>query len=149
MAAAYCDTRDDRLDFLRYDLIACQIIEEKERFCPLHHDIVHAHGHRVDADRIVLIHGKGDFQLRAYAIRSRDEHRLRVFVLIQSEQSAKAAQVGHHFRTERPFDVFFHPLNRFIPGRDINAGFLVCFRHERDPLLWIRGSSKSHLSITK
>ncbi|MNI96731.1 hypothetical protein D3C73_1552460 [compost metagenome] len=77
----------------------------------------------------MLIHRERDFQLGAYAVGSRYQHRLLIFIFVQPEQSAETAQISHNLRTERPFDVLFHPLYRFIACRDIHTGVFVSFRH--------------------
>ena len=88
--------------FSGIDFAASQIIEEKQRLCALNDNIVHTHGNGVDPDRIMLIHGKSDFQLRAYAIRTRNEYRLLIFIFVQAEQPAEAPKIRQNFWTKCP-----------------------------------------------
>ena len=50
------------------------------------------------ADGVVTVHGKGDFQFRAYAVDTGHEHRLFHSFEIRSEEPAKAADFAEHLR---------------------------------------------------
>ena len=76
LTAAFRHTRHDGCDCFGGKFARCEIIEEKEGFCALAHDVVHAHGDRIDADRIVLVCEEGVFELGTHAVGTRDQHRL-------------------------------------------------------------------------
>jgi hypothetical protein len=56
------------------------VVKKKEGLGPGHQDVVGAHGHQVDPNGVVATQFQGQFQLGAYAIRPRYQHRLAVFV---------------------------------------------------------------------
>ncbi|MNJ47952.1 hypothetical protein D3C77_431300 [compost metagenome] len=93
LTAAICNSGHNRLDLGRNYFIAGEVVQEKERLRPLNDNVIDAHRHRVNPDRIMLVHRKSDFQLRSDAIRPRNEDWLLIFIFVQAEQSAKAAQI--------------------------------------------------------
>ncbi|CDN45272.1 hypothetical protein BN871_GZ_00050 [Paenibacillus sp. P22] len=127
--AAFGDAGDDRLDLGRLHLARRQVIEEEQRLGALHDDVVDAHGDGVDADRVMLVHGKSEHQLRADAVGAGDEHRLLVLVLVEAEHASEAAQAAQHLGAERSFHMLLHPFDRFVARRDVDSGLLVCLCH--------------------
>ena len=83
LPAPLCHAAHDGGDLLRLVLAAGTVIQEKERLAARAGNVVHAHGHAVDADGVVLIQGKGQFQLRADPVgaghQRRVLHRLKSF----------------------------------------------------------------------
>ena len=73
--AAVGHAGDDLFEHRRVVLAAGDVIEEEQRLGSLRHDVVDAHGHAVDADRVMLVHELGDDELRAHTIGAGDEHR--------------------------------------------------------------------------
>ncbi len=82
----------DRLGLLQAERPGGEVIEEQQRFCALHDQVVHAHGDEIDADRVVASDFDRHFQLRADAVRGGDEHRIVEACRPQIEQCTKAAQ---------------------------------------------------------
>ena len=78
------------------------VVEEEERLGPAAQGVVDAHGHQVDADRIVAAQGHGHLELRAHAVGARDQHG--VFVMpgeklvgeIELEKAGKPAFQGDY-----------------------------------------------------
>ena len=54
--AALGHTGYDLFDHFGVVFAACNIIQEKQGFCPAADDIVDTHGHAVDPDRVMLVH---------------------------------------------------------------------------------------------
>ena len=74
------------LQFARAD-----VIQKEKRFRAQHGDVVDAMIDKVLADRVVAVHGEGDFQLGAHAVGAGDQHRLAEFFGVEGEQAAEAA----------------------------------------------------------
>ena len=47
--------------------------------------------------RVMTVHGKGDFQFGADAVRAGNEDRLAVFFCVERKQSAEPPHPAHHF----------------------------------------------------
>ena len=56
----------------------CYVVQEDEGLGALGQDIVHAHGHGVDADGVVLVHCKCDLEFRTYTVGAAHQHGLLV-----------------------------------------------------------------------
>ena len=80
--AGACYTGYDIGHLFRQELAHRQIVEEEQGFCPLHQNIVDAHGHGILTDGIVLIEHKGQFKFRAHAVRTGYQHRLLVLAAV-------------------------------------------------------------------
>ena len=52
------------------------VVEEEEGLGTAHENVVRAHRHEVDADRVVAVHELRDLELGADAVGARDEHRV-------------------------------------------------------------------------
>ena len=59
------------------------VVEEEQRLGPAAERVVDAHRDQVDADRVVLVDERGDFELRAHAVGAGDEDRVFVIPLEQ------------------------------------------------------------------
>ncbi len=72
------------------------VVEEEQRLGALHDDVVDAHRHQVDADRV----GHGgldrDLELGADAVGAGDQDRVGEACRLEVEQAAEAAQSAHH-----------------------------------------------------
>ena len=80
------------------------VVEEEERVGALDGDVVDAHRHEVDADRVEAAGGLGDLQLRADAVGRADEHRLLV-ARGHRHEAPEHADVGEHLGPEGGADV--------------------------------------------
>src|SRR5690606_9372937 len=61
--AAAGDAVDHGFGHVDVEFAGGVIIKEKQRFGTLHQNVVYAHGHQVDADRVVPVQLHGQFQL--------------------------------------------------------------------------------------
>ncbi len=75
LTAALGDARDDRLDLPGFVVSHGHVVEELQRLGALRQHVVDAHGHGVDADRVVLVHLERQLELRAHAVGAAHEHR--------------------------------------------------------------------------
>ena len=78
----------------RPQLAGADVIEEEKRLRAEHGDVVDAMIDQILPDRVMAIHGKGDFQLGADAIHAGNEDRVAEFFDIQREQSAEPADLA-------------------------------------------------------
>ena len=78
-----------------------EVIEEEERLCAEHGDVVDAMVHEVRADGVMFVHGEGDLELRAHAVHAADQNRLAIFLKVEREQPAEAADFAEHFAAMR------------------------------------------------
>ncbi|MNI39736.1 hypothetical protein D3C73_939260 [compost metagenome] len=135
LMTAFGNPGNNRFDLLGHNLVAGQIIEEEQRLCTLHYNIVHTHGNRIDANRVVAVGRESDFELRAHTIGSRHEHRFFILVFIESEECTEPAELCHHFRTECALHMLLHAFYRFIASCNIHSGVFISFRHYWTPHL--------------
>ena len=90
------------------------VVQEKQRLGALGDDIVDAHRDDVLSNGIMLIHHKGQFQLRPDSICTADQHRLFHVQRTQIKQAAEAADAAHHAEAAGFFNVFFNQTNRLV-----------------------------------
>ncbi|MNC45344.1 hypothetical protein D3C75_942990 [compost metagenome] len=135
LMTAFGNPGNNRFNLFGHNLVAGQIIEEEQRLCTLHYNIVHTHGYRIDANRVVAVCRESDFELSAHTIGSRDEHRLFILVFVESEECTEPAELCHHFRTECTLHMLLHAFYRFIASRNIHSGVFISFRHFWTPHL--------------
>ena len=102
LAAALADAADDLGHGLGIQLAHGHVVEEEQRLRAGGKNIVHAHGHQIDAHRIVHAEALGHLELRAHAIGARHQKRIgHVLGRRDGEQAAEAADVAHHLGTVR------------------------------------------------
>ena len=102
-----------------------KVVEEEQRLGALDEDVVDAVVDEVATDRSVIAGHEGDLQLRADAVRARDEHRILETGGIQREQPAKRADVRQDAGREGALRERADTSDDFVPGVDINAGLAV------------------------
>jgi hypothetical protein len=139
--AARGDALDDVRMLLRFEPARGEIIKEEERLGALDDDVVHAHGHEVDADRVVPVHEEGDLELGAHAVGARDEHRGLVF--LEREEPSEPADVRHDLGPERGFDVGFYLLDEEVAGVDVDARVFVGYGHALSLLIFSGDSTRN------
>jgi hypothetical protein len=93
--AALGNAANDGSGRVHVQLAAGKVIEEEQRLSPLDQHVIDAHGHQVDADGVVHIPLKSQFQLGAYAVGAADQDGLLV-ALGHFKQSAKTANAGQY-----------------------------------------------------
>src|ERR1017187_620005 len=95
MLAGFGKTTHNFFDDLRLQFAGGEVVHKKHGRCALHRDVIHTVIHQVRAHRVVDIHFEGDFQFSAYAIHTRNQHRIYIF-LIDREQPAEATDLAQH-----------------------------------------------------
>ena len=73
----------------------------------------------------MLVQHKGEAQLRADAIRARDEHRLLIFAAIQGKEAAEAAEVAEDLRTIGRAHAVLDEFDGVVARIDVDAGILI------------------------
>ncbi len=121
LAAAFGDARDHARGRFRIELSAGEIVEKEERLGALDHDIVHAHRHKIDADRVVTARFDGDFQLGADAVIGRDEHGIGKARRLQIEEGAKSAERRARAGPRRGFGEGLYFLHKRLARVDVDA----------------------------
>ena len=106
------------------ELAAGEIVEEKQRLCALHEDVVHAHGHQVDAHGVVNIPFKRQFQLGAYAVGAAYQHGV-LILFADFHQRAEAAQAAQHFGAHGALGKGFDVFDQLVARIDIDTGIAV------------------------
>ncbi len=93
-AAAVGDAADHLQGGPGLELAGGEIVEKKKRLSPLRQDIVHPHGHEVDAHRIVGVHHEGDLELGPDPVCGRDQNRVAVLSALEIKEGAETADAG-------------------------------------------------------
>ncbi len=91
-AAAFGDAAHHTGGVGHRQLAGGEIVQEEQRLGALHHQIVHAHRHQVDAHLVVQAALDGHHQLGAHPVRATDQHRIGEAGRPQVEQRPEAAQ---------------------------------------------------------
>ncbi len=107
------------------ELAARVIVEEEQRLGPLGQDVVHAHRHEIDADRIVAAELHRELQLGAHPVGAGDQDRLAIIVPCKFEQCAEAADAGEHPLAQRFPGKRLDVLDEPVAGVDVHAGIAV------------------------
>ena len=125
LAAAVGHALDELLDVVGVELADRDVVEEEQRLGALAHEVVDAHRHQVDADRVEAAGGLGDQRLRADAVGGRHEHGVAVAVLREREQPAEAPDVTDDLGPEGRAHLRLDALDRLLAGSDADPGILV------------------------
>ena len=88
------------------------IIQEYQRLRTAADNIIDAHRHTVNPDRIVLVQLKGQLELGPYAISAGNQHRPGQAGHIQFKQTAEPANPRNDTLCQRAGHVLLHQLNR-------------------------------------
>ena len=97
------------------------VVEEVEGRGAVDQEIVHAHGHEVDPDRVVPVGEEGDLQLAADAVGGGDEDRLRE-PLGDADEAGEGADPADHLRAHRPPGEHRDAARGLVAGVDVHAG---------------------------
>ena len=92
-ATAFGHAAHHGLGRIHVQLASGKIIQEKQRRRALDQNVIDAHGHQVNAYGIVLVTGKGQFELGAHAVRRGYQYRFGHAGEIRTEQPAESAYV--------------------------------------------------------
>ncbi len=126
LTASLADAGDDLGHMLLAQLADGDVVQEEQRLGAAGEDVVHAHGHQVDAHGAVLAGELGDLELRAHAVGARNQQRL--FHILRrgdAEQPAEPADVAHDLRTVGGMHGLLDRVDRAGPFGDIDAGCCV------------------------
>ncbi len=104
--------------------LANVIVEEEERLGALHQDVVDAHRHQIDADGVVLVHGKRELELGADAVGARDQHRLAV-TLGKLDERTEAADPGQHLGPQCALRERLDRIDQTISCIDVDTGVAI------------------------
>jgi len=131
LPAALTDPADDLGNRIGVELAHGNVVQEEQRLGARCQDIVGAHGHEVDAHRVMLPYELGDLELRTDAVGARHENRvLHVLRGSYGEQPAEPADIAHHFGAVRGMHGLLDGIDRAGALLDINArlgiGNLLC-----------------------
>ena len=125
LVAARGDAGDHLPRLPRIQPAGGEVVQEEQRFGALHHDVVDAHRHQVDADGVVDAGLDRHLQLGADAVGGGDQHRIDEPRRLQVEQRAEAAQAAHHAapigRPRQRLDRLHQRIGRL----DVDAGGAV------------------------
>ncbi len=124
-AAAFGDARHDTTTRVHVEPPAGIVVEEEQRLGALDHDVVDAHRHQVDADRVGHARLDRDLELGAHAVGARDEDRIPEARRLEVEQSTEAAQPAHHARPVGAARQGLDVLDQCVARVNVDAGVLV------------------------
>jgi hypothetical protein len=102
-----------------------QIIQEKQGSGPTGDDIVHAHGHQIDADGVVAVHENRDFDFGAHAVGGRNQHRVVIFLHVQVKQPGKPADFPDDPGAVGGFHQGANGLDKGVGLVDIHPRFFI------------------------
>ena len=128
LAAALGHARHHRFDGGRHEPAHAHVVEEEERVGALDGDVVHAHGHQVDADGVEAAGRFGHLQLRAHAVGRRHQHRV-VVPAGHGHQAAEATDVAEDLGAVGGSHVAGDPVHRLVGGVEVDAGGPVPIAH--------------------
>src|SRR5271166_1407770 len=94
--AARCDAGDHRARLRDRQMTGREIVQEEQRLGALHHQIVDAHRHQIDANRIVQSGLDGQLQLGAHPVGGGNQDRVGEARRLRVEQGTEAAQPTQH-----------------------------------------------------
>ena len=124
LAAALGDPGDQRRDPLRVQPPDRDVVEERQRLRAGAHDVVGAHRHEVDPDRVQPPHGLRDRGLGAHAVGRRHDHRLAV-ARRDRDRAAEPAEPAQHLGPPRRGDRRAHQVDGALARLDVHAGARV------------------------
>ncbi len=123
LLAALADAGDDLRHLLGFQLADGDVVEEEQRLGAGREDVVGAHGHQVDAHRVVLAEHLGDLELGAHAVGAAHEQRIgHVLRRRDGEQAAETADVADDLGAVRLVHDALDGVNRAGALRRVNAG---------------------------
>ena len=118
--AAFDDAGDHALRDIDHQLAGGVIIEEEQRLCATHRDVVDAHCDEVDADPVMPPRIDREPQLGADAIGAGHQYGTFPAAGRDLHQRPKTADPGKHFRPLRTLDERFDPVDEFVAGVDVD-----------------------------
>ncbi len=101
MHAPFDDAGNEPLADVHIELAGGKVIEKEQRFGALDDHIVDAHGHQIDAHRIVAPGVDCEAQLGADPVGSRYQHGFAIAIERHFDQRAEAADAAQHLAAHR------------------------------------------------
>ena len=135
LTAAVGDTRDDGLDLLGFVAPHGHVVEEHQRFGALRQHVVDAHGHGINADRVVLVHLEGQLEFGSHAVGPAHEHRFLHLEGRKIEHTAEGADIAHHTQTRGRGHMLFDAPHHFVSGFEIHASLFITLSHSN---IWFK-----------
>ena len=125
LVASRGDAGDHFPRLARIQLAGCEVVQKEQRFSALHHQIVDAHRHQIDADRVVDAGLDRNLQLRPDPIGAGHQDRVDEPRRLQVEQGAEAAETAHDTRSGCRTGKRLDRLDQGVGGVDIHPGGTV------------------------
>src|ERR1700733_3647162 len=120
LRASLGDALHDRRHDVLVELAGCKIIQEKQWLGALNDNVVDAHGHQVDADRVVHAALNGDLQLCADAVVGGDQDRVDKPRRSEIEQSAESAKLRARARSARAASEWAYAIHDPVANIDVD-----------------------------
>ncbi|OIQ79779.1 hypothetical protein GALL_384690 [mine drainage metagenome] len=118
--ASGCDAADHLGGRAHFQFAAGEVVEKEQGFCALHQDIVDAHRHQVDADRVVLVELERQLELGADAVGTGYHDRIFEF-LRHFEQRTETADAGQHLGAHGTAGIRLDVFDQRVASFDIHA----------------------------
>ena len=116
--AAFGDAGDHAFRDAVLQLAGGEIIEEEQRLCALHDQIVDAHGDQIDADRVMAVMLDGELQLGPDTVIGGDQQGITISGGLGVEEPAEAAKLAGCARTRGGLRQRADGLDQRVAGRD-------------------------------
>ncbi len=129
LPAALRHAGDDSFDLGRIVMADGHVVEEEQRLGALRQHVVDAHGHGIDADRVVLVHLEGEFEFGAHAVGAAYQNRLLNGEFRQVEHASESAYVAHSAEACGRCHMRLDASDDLVSGFEIDTGFFVTFCH--------------------
>jgi len=107
---------------LGIELSTGEIVQEKQRFRPLHDEIVDRHGDEIDADRMMRAGFNRDLELGADTVGRGHQDRIGEAQALEVEQGAESADFCVRSRPRGRANQWLDQLHHAITGIDVDAG---------------------------
>ena len=125
LLAAISDARNHTLCNPVFELSSGKIIEEEQRFCALHDQIIDAHCNQINADRVVAIMVNREFDLGSDAVIRCHQQRVIVTSCLGIEKAAKSANLAIRASTGGGLDQGANRLDQSIAsGNRYSCAFI-------------------------
>ncbi len=124
------------------------VVEQEQRFRTVAHQVVHAHGHQVDAQAFDPAHRLGHQRLGAHPVGTGHQHRLPVPGGVQREQSTETAEAAEHFGPVGGGHQRFDQFDRPVPGGDIHPGRRVGGRDAAGRMAGVGGNGVGYRTVS-
>ena len=98
------DASDHAFCYAVFQFAGGEVVEEEQRLCALDDQIVHAHGDKIDADRVMAIRIDRQLQFRTDAVVSSDKQRIFVARRLGIEEPAESTDLAIGARTHGCLD---------------------------------------------